>query len=400
MKIVNFDNDVCALTDKGLVRSHNEDSNRVEETRNGSLFVVCDGMGGHVGGATASRIGVDSVCEYVMNSECALPGQFLENALQYANKKIFEKACSDPGLKGMGTTGCVALVREDTVWYAHVGDSRIYYYNAKRQTLYRLSKDHSLVQSMVDRGEISEFQAEHHPDKNKILRSLGIKNTVVPEPCEKPLKPADGDILLICSDGLSGMMEEKDMLEVLVSTKDLNEAGKILVDLAKVGGGTDNITVQLVRFSNTGRSDADFLPKNAGVSVHSGKNHTGKKSKRVWPWIVIVLSAMMVGVGVALRMTNKTKQQEPVVQTVVQVDDTPAYLKVIPQGVNPIKYMWNGAACEFYATKKLSNDKCEGVSVNVDEQSYSIGTFEKLPNNKGYRPIQVERFKKNGEKDE
>jgi serine/threonine protein phosphatase PrpC len=129
--ILNFDSDVCAMTDTGLVRPHNEDSNRVARTSNGVVFVVCDGMGGHVGGATASRIGVDSVCQYLSEQQCDIPQQFLTKALEYANSQIYAQACSNPELTGMGTTACVALVRDDKVWYAHVGDSRIYYFNAK-----------------------------------------------------------------------------------------------------------------------------------------------------------------------------------------------------------------------------------------------------------------------------
>ena len=144
MNIVNFDSGVCAMTDTGLVRPHNEDSNRVAHTVNGDLFVVCDGMGGHVGGATASRIGVDSVCQYVNTHECTIPQQFLTKALEYANAQIYNESRSNPELSGMGTTACVVLVREDKVWYAHVGDSRIYYFNAKQKALYRLTKVTSL----------------------------------------------------------------------------------------------------------------------------------------------------------------------------------------------------------------------------------------------------------------
>ena len=200
MSIINFDNDVCALTDVGLVRDHNEDSNRMARTINGDLFVVCDGMGGHVGGATASQIGADSICQYMNSHECTIPQQSLTDALEFANSRIYATSRANPELRGMGTTACVALVRGDKVWYAHVGDSRIYYYDSKNIGLYRLTKDHSVVQAMVDQGLITEEEAETHPEKNKIRKSLGIKETVEPEPCQMPLVPAEGDMILICSD--------------------------------------------------------------------------------------------------------------------------------------------------------------------------------------------------------
>lgn len=377
MGIVDFDNNVAALTDVGLVRPHNEDSNRVAKTANGDLFVVCDGMGGHVGGATASRIGVDSICSFVESHECSIPQQFLVKALEYANSQIYAQARSNPDLRGMGTTACVALVREDKVWYAHVGDSRIYYYNARKHGLYRLTKDHSVVQALVDQGLITEAEAEHHPEKNKIRKSLGIKEDVEPEPCQMPLLPAEGDILLICSDGLSGMMSEDDILEVLSTTPDINEAGKVLVELAKSGGGTDNITVQLVRFSNVGNREAVFDPKNKGISRIQEKD---KKSSVKWPIWLIIASAILLVVAVIVLLTGKKESRTdspaaPQVEHVEEQNALPAYFQFIKG--KPGTRINND--CVLYKNVTI-NGKTADVYVNEKTHYWQFGKFTQYGN--------------------
>ena len=381
MSIVDFDNNVTALTDVGLVRPHNEDSNRVAKTINGELFVVCDGMGGHVGGATASKIGVDSICSYVNEHECAIPQQFLVKALEYANSQIYSESRANPELRGMGTTACVALVRDDKVWYAHVGDSRIYYYNAKQRGLYRLTKDHSVVQALVDQGLITEAEAEHHPDKNKIRKSLGIKEDVEPEPCQMPLIPAEGDILLICSDGLSGMMSEDDILEVLSTTPDTNEAGKILVELAKSGGGTDNITVQLVKFSNVGTREAVFDPKNKGIT-RDYKNGTSKEGgKRLrWPWVIIAVSCVLLFIAIIILIPKKGNAPAmDIDEPQPSVAEEYAYKKIV--GNREYKVFFdNNTEYHLYENVDGQKDLC----LKVKDNSYVIGEYEYLPDGKKY----------------
>lgn len=395
MKIVNFDRDVCALTDMGLVRPHNEDSNRFESTANGELFVVCDGMGGHVGGATASRIAVESICQFVNENSCVIPQQFLVKALEYANEQIYAEAQRDPTLKGMGTTACVALVREDKVWYAHVGDSRIYYYNNRTQTLYRLTKDHSVVQALVDQGLISEAEAEHHPDKNKIRKSLGIKPTVEPEPCQMPLLPSVGDILLICSDGLSGMMSEDDMVEVLATSSDINEAGKTLVDLAKAGGGTDNITVQLIRFSNTGTRDAVFDAKSPGVAISAGDTPKAQ-SRRVWSWIVIAASVLAIILSVLFMPSDKNASSStnttPITTDSISTELN-AYENEIPAGAEFLTYEDGGIEYRLY---KRSGNPEGDMLVNMKNFTYETGEF--VPSGPIYKGKEgrFKRFNKDG----
>lgn len=378
MSIVNFECDVCAITDVGLVRPHNEDSNRVSQTPNGDLFVVCDGMGGHVGGATASRIGADSICQYINEHACTIPQQFLVKALEFANNQIYSEAKVNPELRGMGTTACVALVREDKVWYAHVGDSRIYYFNARKRSLFRLTKDHSVVQALVDQGLITEEEAEHHPEKNKIRKSLGIKEDVEPEPCQMPLIPAEGDILLVCSDGLSGMMSEDDILEVLTTTPEINEAGKMLVELAKSGGGTDNITVQLIRFSNVGDRDAVFEPKNCGISKGPG-NKSKPRVTKIWPWIIIAVSAIMLFIALLLFIPSKP-QSSGIEESKISTNNNPepAYLQLIPSNRKPDDTFngEKGTEWAYYKSVWQGND----IIVNLTDYSYRISKYVKSPN--------------------
>lgn len=382
MGIVNFDNDVCALTDKGLVRPHNEDSNRVERTTNGDLFVVCDGMGGHVGGATASRMGVDSICQYVKEHECGLPQQFLVQALEYANKRVFSESRANPNLKGMGTTACVALVRDDKVWYAHVGDSRIYYFNAKNKSLYRLTKDHSVVQALVDQGMITEAEAEHHPEKNKIRKALGIKETVESEPCQMPLLPAEGDVMLICSDGLSGMMDENDILEVFSTTSNINEAGKVLIELAKSGGGTDNITVQLIRFTGIGEREAVFDAKNKGVIPHTIASK--KKANSKWPLylMAVFVAVMVIAIVLLIREKNEDVKLQETVQTVQETitEDTesnpapPAYEQYIKGKSASISN--DNSKVVFYKNVSIDGRKVDFLFVNTETGEWQYGAYE------------------------
>lgn len=395
MNIVNFDRDVCALTDTGLVRPHNEDSNRLLNTSNGELFVVCDGMGGHVGGATASRIAVESISQYVSENSCVIPQQFLVKALEYANERIYAETRIDPSLKGMGTTACVALVREDKVWYAHVGDSRIYYYNKRFQTLYRLTKDHSVVQALVDQGLISEAEAEHHPDKNKIRKSLGIKPTVEAEPCQMPLVPSTGDILLICSDGLSGMVSEDDMLEVLATIPDINEAGKTLIDLAKAGGGSDNITVQLIRFSNAGTRDAVFDAKNQGVALSSEVTPKAQP-KRLWPWIVIAASVLTIILSVLFMPSDKNASSSnnvtPITTDSISAEQN-AFEKEIPADAKVLTYEDGGIEYQLY--KRPGNPDGD-LLVNMKNFTYETGEFVPCgPIYKG-KEGRFKRFNKDG----
>jgi serine/threonine protein phosphatase PrpC len=234
----------ASLTDVGRVRSANEDNLGHAEYPWGQLFTVCDGMGGHVGGAKASHIAVSSILEFMARNDAADPIASLNQAVRFANEQIYATALNQRELKGMGTTCTVLLQKESGIWLAHVGDSRIYILSDRQ--LHKVTRDHSFVQGLVDEGLIAEEDAESHPRKNELKRALGIGGDVDVEVTQQPIFPKKGDVFLLCSDGLNGMVSDRNIEQILNGPGSLQEKVKTLIDAANAGGGNDNITVQLV----------------------------------------------------------------------------------------------------------------------------------------------------------
>ena len=228
-------------SDKGKVRETNQDYFGSEITSWGHLFIVADGMGGHRGGKTASRMTVNIICESFKLKPVLNPSLFLRSAILDANQKIMFKAAEDPNFKGMGTTIVAVLIKDSIAHYAHVGDSRIYLF--RQGTWRQITKDHSLVQQMVDKGIITNDIAEVHPNKNLILQAVGSGN-IQPDISSEKLE--NGDVLLLCSDGLSGKVGGEEMLRIVEKHSPTN-ACKELVNLANERGGNDNITVTVIR---------------------------------------------------------------------------------------------------------------------------------------------------------
>ena len=236
------------LSITGQVRKANEDSCGFATVPNGELFVVCDGMGGHVGGATASRIAVEQIIQHFQAQLYPNIYEALNDALCRANIQILGEAAANPSLKGMGTTACIVLVNGNDAYIAHVGDSRIYLFEAQKRRLFRITKDHSFVQSLVDMGQLDDRDAEHHPRKNVIMKALGTKEELKPEVYPSPVQPAKGDMFLICSDGLSGMVDDNGIEAILASNQSVEQKVVDLVSNANVPGkGLDNITAQVIK---------------------------------------------------------------------------------------------------------------------------------------------------------
>ena len=260
LTIVNSDN-VFQKDVIGNVRTAQEDSHDIAVlTPNGDVFVVCDGMGGHVGGKQASSIAVKSIIEHLKKEKYDQPMQALNDALQFANMQILGYAKDHPELRGMGTTACIVLLQDTEAYIAHVGDSRIYLYMGKEQQLHRVTKDHSYVQTLVDARQITDEEAEHHPNKNRILKALGIKPELVPT-CNV-LRPKNGDCFLICSDGLNGMITDSTIEGVLKQHIPLADKGERLIQLALEAGGQDNITVELIQISSSPHTQSQFISFN------------------------------------------------------------------------------------------------------------------------------------------
>ena len=232
------------MKDIGKCREINQDYISVSEEPIGNLpnlFLVADGMGGHKAGDLASEYTVAKVQEAVSKSMQTIPYQLLKGAFQYANQKLLEKAGESDSYTGMGTTLVAATVKNDAVYVVNVGDSRLYKIGDKIE---QITEDHSLVEEMVRMGEISKEQARNHPDKNIITKAMGVSDTVEPDYFDTDLQK--GECLLMCSDGLTNMVSDRQIKEIVELRTDLESCAKELIRAANQNGGRDNIAVVLI----------------------------------------------------------------------------------------------------------------------------------------------------------
>lgn len=231
-------------TDKGKRREMNQDYVYTSDSRIGNLPNLCilaDGMGGHNAGDYASRYTVQTIVDSIEKDEHTEPVSIIEQALQCANQAILEKAKTDIDLEGMGTTVVVATIVDDEMYVANVGDSRLYVVG---EELHQITKDHSFVQEMVRRGELNEKDARVHPDRNIITRAIGGGKPLEVDFFEVELKKEER--VLMCSDGLTDMIEDEEILKILKEQKDTTEGIECLIETANENGGNDNITVVVI----------------------------------------------------------------------------------------------------------------------------------------------------------
>lgn len=237
------------LTDKGQVRGKNEDNlfARLYSETTG-FFMVADGMGGHVYGDVASGIAYDAVSTRsedsvakIMNGED--PEKVLHSLVVEINKKIMDQSLENREMSGMGTTLVMAIVSNDKLHISNVGDSRLYLYRDSKLTL--LTVDHSVVQEMYEQGIISKAEAEEHPQKNILTRAVGCDKEVNPDYFEYDIHKQD--ILILCTDGLSNVVDDSVMIEIIEKNSDLDSLCGELVTHANRNGGLDNITCIAVK---------------------------------------------------------------------------------------------------------------------------------------------------------
>ena len=244
-------------THVGMKRAHNEDSLRL--FREESLFIVADGMGGHASGEVASQMSVETLAEFFRataeDDEVTWPykmdkgRKYDENrvitGIKLSNRKIFESASRDAKLKGMGTTLVVAFFVNGGCYVGHVGDSRVYRFRQGKLT--QITEDHSLLNDYIKMKNLTPEEIEAFPHKNVIVRALGMKETVQVDVSHEV--PQNGDVYLLCSDGLSGMVTDEHMARLLSETEgDLDRKCERLIEVANEHGGTDNITVILAHY--------------------------------------------------------------------------------------------------------------------------------------------------------
>ncbi|WP_395151810.1 Stp1/IreP family PP2C-type Ser/Thr phosphatase [uncultured Allofournierella sp.] len=237
---------LAGKTDVGSLRSENQDNYRAARLQDDTVWaVVCDGMGGAAAGKLAAQIATDTMEACF---EAGLRGlqrgqerAFLQHCITQANRAIYENAEQEPENRGMGTTVVCCLVRQGELHIVHVGDSRAYLCRSGQLT--QLTKDHSMVQQLVETGKLTSEEAENYPRKNLITRALGVERGVTADYTTVPVKT--GDMVLLCSDGLTGMVEDEQILAVMQHTPFFG-APRRLIEEALKAGGQDNITAVLI----------------------------------------------------------------------------------------------------------------------------------------------------------
>lgn len=239
---------IVGKSDVGMRRANNEDSFRFGTFEDGVTWaVVCDGMGGAAGGQTASMLACDMVGSKIQKCYNKSMTDFsIENlllsAITTANVAVFDRAEADESLKGMGTTIVACVIKNGIACIAHVGDSRAYHIYSDKIT--QITKDHSLVQQMLDKGQITKEQFDNHPNKNIITRALGIKEKI--EIDFNTVELNEDDALILCTDGLSGCVSDDQLLSIYKSS-DFEELSKKYIDAATGNGGNDNITAVAIK---------------------------------------------------------------------------------------------------------------------------------------------------------
>ena len=279
---------VVARSHVGVIRSGNEDAG-LASTR---VLAVADGMGGHAAGEVASS----AVIQTVKNSLQDLPSQsdeiekwIVENVNE-AHSRVGDLIVEDPNRRGMGTTLSVLIACDDSVVFGHIGDSRIY--RLRGRALKQITRDHTYVQTLVDSGEISIQEASVHPRRNLLMRAIDGVHDVSMD--IKTLEVEVGDRFLVCSDGLTGVMSNENIAEVL-SQSDLTYAVSTLIDLALAAGAPDNVTIVVGEYLLNAPPVENFLVGSANSDVIHSAPHPDKPKRRIWPWVLGVSVVLITG---------------------------------------------------------------------------------------------------------
>lgn len=322
---------VVGQTDVGKKRKANEDHGGHFETINGLVSVVCDGMGGHVGGTVASDIAVKTIHEFLDSQFIEDPREAIGLAIEAANNAIIRHAEQNPELEGMGSTCVLLIVRDGKVYIGHVGDSRIYLIREK--TIIQLTKDHSFVQVLVDLGQITKEQAASHPRKNEITNALGLPGMTPATVREEAIDPQAGDCFLLCSDGLSGMVGDREIEKIVSRQRDYSsqQRADLLVQAANNNGGLDNITVELVEFTVS-----PDVPHAGSPTTSRGKHLLKIVLPAVCTLIAICLAIFLLKPGKHgfVRTVLPDIERSSVIQ-ITRVPQADSYqLRLLPQAVD------------------------------------------------------------------
>ncbi len=240
---------VSAKTDIGMKRSTNQDSYSYGQLENGTITwaVVCDGMGGMAAGNVASITAVESISASLEQnlspkSSASFVKSLLKSSIESANAKIFSMAEENEDMRGMGTTVVVVVIIKGVAYFAHAGDSRAYYF--LNNQLSQITTDHSVVQTLLESGQLTEDEAKNHPNKNIITRALGVASYIDVD--FETIDVLEGDTVLLCTDGLTNCIDDE-LIKLALTDNDFSSLAERLVDLANQNGGNDNITVVAVK---------------------------------------------------------------------------------------------------------------------------------------------------------
>ncbi len=231
-------------TDIGSKRTNNQDSIYFSDVPVGplpNLYIVADGMGGHRAGDKASRMAIDLTVDFVKKSTIENPIAVLKRAMIFANNEIYKAANKEVDYSGMGTTMVAAVAKDGMLYVANIGDSRLYAIN---EEITQITMDHSLVEELIRNGELERKKGRNHPEKNIITKAMGSREEVLPDFFEIEIKP--NDKYLLCSDGLSNMVENDEIRDIVIENYSLDDIAQALVNRANYYGGTDNISVVII----------------------------------------------------------------------------------------------------------------------------------------------------------
>ena len=334
------------ITDKGCVRTNNEDYLGYFDTLNGHVFVVCDGIGGLPCGEKASQTVVNSVKFFFSNFYYKDPFQALSDALDYANNRIDEESNNDFSCQGMGTTVVLVLVRYNKVYYAHLGDSRLYFLHDGKLT--RLTQDDSYVEYLVREGKLSPDEAENHPRKNELTAAMGLHGK--PHICSKPVTPSEKDLILLCTDGLYNMVPEKDIQAILSRRGHIEDKGAEMLKTALSRGGTDNITMQIIKFYNV-------EPKSATAPEIQSNPETKPSRKKYIIALEIALAVMLIIGIAAMRFGRRTTP--------------PPDRNTLPQNQYSINIVTD-STCSIDSLSTLYNVKIEDIVIFSKAGNYMV----------------------------
>lgn len=280
---------IAKATHVGQVRQVNEDSLGVFSTQNGQVLIVCDGMGGQAAGDVASQMSVSIAESILSDNQFPNPDAAIRSAILAANQGVLRRAAQDESIEGMGSTCVMLIVKDGKVYAGWVGDSRIYY--VANHTIRQISHDQSYVQQLVDGGQISREEAANHPQRNEITNCIGLDTMTPPATLPVPIAPDPGSIFLLCSDGLTSMVDDARIERVLSSDNlTLQQKADRLIEMANEAGGLDNITVELLQFGTSatvGATSGTLFDAPTAAGTH--------KKSSLWAWII----ALIIVVGMA-----------------------------------------------------------------------------------------------------